>query len=238
MKTGGHGDDNSPAAVRPGRLWTTACCAAAAAAAVLGLALAAAPAMAQTVTLAGRMGERALLVVNGQPHAVTVGATVAGVRLLRWAGDDAEVEVGGARTRLRADGTSSPAGAARAGGAAREIVIAAGSGGHFAPLGSINGKAVRFVVDTGATLVAMGREDAQRLGLDLSGATAGYTQTANGPVPVQMVTLDRVRVGEVEVINVAALVMPQSLGFVLLGNSFLSRFQMRRDNDVMRLELR
>jgi aspartyl protease family protein len=55
---------------------------------------------------------------------------------------------------------------------------------------------------------------------------------------VQIVSLDRVRVGEVEISNVGAVVMPQALPYVLLGNSFLSRFQMRRDNDVMRLELR
>ncbi|MFM7506413.1 MAG: TIGR02281 family clan AA aspartic protease, partial [Rubrivivax sp.] len=50
--------------------------------------------------------------------------------------------------------------------------------------------------------------------------------------------LDRVRVGEVEVTQVGAVIMPQPLPYVLLGNSFLARFQMRRDNDVMRLQLR
>ena len=58
------------------------------------------------------------------------------------------------------------------------------------------------------------------------------------PVPVQIVVLDRVRVGEVEITQVGALVMPQPMPYVLLGNSFLTRFQMRRDNDVLRLELR
>jgi aspartyl protease family protein len=47
-----------------------------------------------------------------------------------------------------------------------------------------------------------------------------------------------VRVGEVEVSNVDAIVMPAQMPYVLLGNSFLSRFQMRRDNDVLRLERR
>jgi aspartyl protease family protein len=53
-----------------------------------------------------------------------------------------------------------------------------------------------------------------------------------------MVTLNSVRVGEIEVINVPAVVMPAQMPHVLLGNSFLTRFQMRRDNDVMRLEQR
>ena len=206
--------------------------------AALLLSLAVAAAQAQSVSLAGRMGDRALLIVNGQPHTVAVGATAAGVRLLRWTGEDAEVEVAGAKSRLRVGATPAQIGAARAPSAAREIVMTASSGGHFTPAGAINGQAVRFVVDTGATLVAMGKDEALRLGVDLSNARIGMSQTANGPVQVQIVVLDRVRVGEVEITNVGAVVMPQPLPFILLGNSFLSRFQMRRDNDVMRLELR
>ena len=209
---------------------------------LLSLAVAGAPAQSvssvSSVSLAGRMGDRALLVVNGQPHTVALGGTVAGVRLLRWSGDEAEVEVAGARSRLRVGGTPAQIGAARAPAAAREIVMTASSGGHFTPAGAINGQAVRFVVDTGATLVSMGKDEALRLNLDLSGARNGVSQTANGPVAVQIVVLDRVRVGEVEINNVGAVVLPQPLPFILLGNSFLSRFQMRRDNDVMRLELR
>lgn len=191
-----------------------------------------------SVSLAGRMGERALIIVNGQPHTVTVGRTAAGVRLLRWSGDEAEVEVAGAKSRLRVGGTPAQVGAVRAPAAAREIVMTVSSGGHFTPAGAINGQAVRFVVDTGATLVSMGKDEALRLNLDLSSARSGVSQTANGPVAVQIVVLDRVRVGEVEINNVGAVVMPHPLPFILLGNSFLSRFQMRRDNDVMRLELR
>ncbi len=195
-------------------------------------------AQAQGVSLAGRMGDRALLVINGQPLTVAVGGTAGGVRLLRWNGDEAEVEVAGARSRLRVGGTPAQIGSARAPSAAREIVMTAGSGGHFMPTGAINGQAVRFVVDTGATLVSMGQDEALRLNLDLSSSRTGVSQTANGPVPVRIVVLDRVRVGEVEINNVGAVVMPQPMPFILLGNSFLNRFQMRRDNDVMRLELR
>lgn len=196
-------------------------------------------ASAQTVQLAGRMGDRALVMVDGKPHTLAVGSSAGGVTLLRWVGDEAELGVGGQRQRLRVGG--SPAqlgGGAAAGPAGREIVMTAGPGGHFTPQGSINGRAVRFVVDTGATTVAMGADEAQRLGIDLSSAASGWSQTANGPVAVKLVTLTRVRVGEVEISNVAATVLPQPMPFVLLGNSFLGRFQMRRDNDVMRLQLR
>ena len=195
-------------------------------------------ASAQSVALAGRMGDRALLVVDGRAQTVGLGNTAGGVRLLRWVGEDAEVEVAGQKTQLRVGGTPAQVGAGVRAVAGREIVMTAGTGGHFTPSGSINGKAVSFMVDTGATLVAMGLDDAQRLGVDLKSARPGMSQTANGPVRVLMVTLDRVRVGEVELTQVAAVVLPQPMPFVLLGNSFLTRFQMRRDNDVMRLELR
>jgi aspartyl protease family protein len=195
---------------------------------------------AQSVVLAGRMGERALLVVDGRPHTLSVGQTAAGVRLLRWNGDSAEIERGGAAYSLQIGAAPAQLQAAPTGvnTGARQIVISAGPGGHFVAGGAINGRATRFMVDTGATLVSLGREDAERLGLDLSAARNSVTQTANGPVNVQTLTLATLRVGEVELANVQAMVLPATLPYVLLGNSWLSRFQMRRDNDVMRLELR
>jgi aspartyl protease family protein len=129
------------------------------------------------------------------------------------------------------------AGAARA-NAGREIVVTAGTGGHFITPGSINGRAVQFMVDTGATSVAISQADAERVGLDWRGAKRALSSTANGAVPVHLLTLNSVRVGEVEVANVSAVVVPAQMPYVLLGNSFLTRFQMRRENDVMRLELR
>ncbi len=206
------------------------------------LLLATTAAQAQNVSLAGRMGERALLVIDGQPQALAVGQTAGGVRLLRWvgaAGDQVEVQVKSGNSLLRLGSTPAQLGAAAAPrGGGREIVLTAGPGGHFVTSGSINGKPARFMVDTGATLVVLGRDDAQRMGIDLSGAQTALTHTANGQVPVLVITLNSVRVGDVELDNVGAVVMPQPMPMVLLGNSFLSRLSMRRDSDVMRLELR
>lgn len=200
----------------------------------------AAAAQAQGVVLAGRMGERALLVVDGRPHTLAVGQSAAGVRLLRWHGDSAEIERGGVDYSLSLGSAPARLHAAPVGviTGARQIVISAGPGGHFVAGGAINGRAARFMVDTGATLVSIGRDDAERLGLDLSAARNAVTQTANGPVDVQTLTLATVRVGEVELANVNAMVLPGSLPHVLLGNSWLGRFQMRRENDIMRLDLR
>ncbi len=195
---------------------------------------------APAVQLAGVMGStKALLVIDGQTQMLAVGERARGIRLLSLQGDTAEVERDGMRLSLRVGASPAVVGAGlpKPGGA-REIVLTAGPGGHFTTGGAINGQAVSFLVDTGATLVALSQSEAARLRLDLRNAQRGLRRTANGTVPVVMVTLNSVRVGEVEVINVPAVVMPAQMPHILLGNSFLTRFQMRRDNDVMRLEYR
>ena len=194
---------------------------------------------AQSVTLAGSMGNKALLVIDGQPHMLAVGQSAAGVTLQQLGEGRATVQQGGSSTTLRLGGAPARlSGTAVPAADALEIVLQAGLGGHFTSAGSINGRPVQFMVDTGATVVALSQAEAQRIGLDYRDAQRGMTQTANGPVPVHRVSLGRVRVGEVEIANVDAIVMPAQMPYVLLGNSFLSRFQMRRDNDVLRLEKR
>ena len=97
---------------------------------------------------------------------------------------------------------------------------------------------MRFLVDTGATQVAIGQAEADRLGLAYRSAPRGFTNTANGQVPIWKVSLGVVRVGEVQVYNVDAVVLPAPMPYVLLGNSFLTRFQMKRENDTLTLAKR
>lgn len=204
------------------------------------LACSAAAAPAQTVTLNGSIGTRqALLVIDGQPRAVAVGATVKGVRLLSLSPPQAEVEVAGARRTLTLGAGPVRAAGDNGAGSGREIVLTAGPGGHFLTGGAINGRAATFLVDTGATSVALGQADADRMGIDYKNSTRrGMAETANGRVPAYGVTLNSVRVGDVEVANVEAIVLPAAMPHILLGNSFLTRFQMKRENDVLRLEKR
>jgi aspartyl protease family protein len=191
------------------------------------------------VQLAGLMGRKALLVIDGQTQVLAVGGSAQGVKLLSLDEGQAVVEVDGSRFSLRVGASPVAVGAAPpAAAAAREIVLTAGPGGHFITDGSINGQAVSFMVDTGATVVALSQADAARIGLDLRSGRASLSSTANGTVPVVEVTLTSVRVGGIEISNVKAVVMPAQMPHVLLGNSFLTRFQMRRDNDVLRLEYR
>jgi aspartyl protease family protein len=200
----------------------------------------------RSVGLAGQIGRRkALLVIDGAPVTLAVGEARAGVRLRALGDGQAEVELAGRVVLLRqGDAPQRLDGAAAAGADAtdaagrREIVLPMGLGGHFLGSGAINGRPVRFMVDTGASVVALSADEAARIGIDLSSATPVTIGTANGPVPGRRVTLSAVSLGGVTVANVAAVVTPAPMTHVLLGNSFLQRFQLRRDNDVMRLQLR
>lgn len=122
----------------------------------------------------------------------------------------------------------------------RQVSIARGNGGHYRVTGSINGHLVPFMVDTGATSVAMNAFQAQRLGIDYraSGMPVVAT-TASGQVAGYQVRLSRVKVGELELRDVDGLVLEG--GFpteVLLGNSYLSRVRMSDQNGMLLLESR
>ena len=189
----------------------------------------------QTVSMSGSMGDKALLVINGAPRSVAVGATQTGVKLVSVGPNDAMVEIAGRRVTLSLGGTPVNLGGAASEGSGSQIVLTAGSGGHFFTRGSINGKTVQFVVDTGATNISLSQSEADRIGLNYRNGERGVSNTANGQVMVYRTMLDVVRVGDVLVYNVAATVLPAQMESVLLGNSFLTRFQMKRENDVMML---
>lgn len=200
--------------------------------------LACAAAGAQTATLQGMLGNRALLIVDGRPpKGVAPGDTHAGVKVISTSADAAVVEIAGQRQVLRLGEAPASIGGG-AGPHGSRIVLTAGSGGHFMATGAINGRAAQFVVDTGATFVSMGAADAQRFGVDWKAGQIGSAQTANGVMPAWRVKLASVRIGDVEVFDVDALVSQQPIPSILLGNSFLNRFQMKRDHEQMVLERR
>lgn len=193
---------------------------------------------ASSVTLTGTIGSRAILIVNGAPpKTVAIGETFQGVKLVSLQSEQAVVELDGKRINLRMDTPVSIGGGGGSGGGNR-IVLPADSRGHFLTQGTINGRAVTFMLDTGATNVALSAADAQRIGLDYTKGQPVQIGTANGTTQGYRLRLQSVRVGDVEVYDIDAVVSQQPMPFVLLGNSFINRFSMRRDADQMVLEKR
>ena len=200
--------------------------------------LAPSSARAESVMLTGTIGNRAILIVDGAaPRTVAAGEKLGSVKVVSVQGDQAVVEVGGQRTTLRMD---QPASVGGGGGGANgtRIVLPANSGGHFMTAGAINGRTVNFMVDTGATLVSISAADALRIGLDYKQSSPVQINTANGVGRAFRVRLNTVRVGDVEVYDVDALVSEQPMPYVLLGNSFINRFSMQREGDQMVLQKR
>jgi aspartyl protease family protein len=196
-------------------------------------------AQSQSVTLTGMVGSKALLIVDGsEPKIVAAGERFKGVKIVSTAGDSAVLEINGRRHNARIGDSPTSVGSGQAGSGGSKIVMSVGEGGHFMARGSINGKATQFMVDTGATAVSMGAAQAKQMGLDYTAGKPIRISTANGQAMGYLLTLNSVRVGDVEVHNVEAIVSQQSMPFVLLGNSFLTRFSMRRDSDQMVLERR
>ncbi|MFO1336930.1 MAG: retropepsin-like aspartic protease [Burkholderiaceae bacterium] len=196
------------------------------------------PAMAQNVLLSGTLGSsKAILVIDGQMQTVAVGSTARGVTLKRLvSADEAVVEIGGKPFSLRMGASPVSLGGSGGGGGGSAIVLPVGPGGHFMANGTVNGKSANFMIDTGATTIAMGLSDATRLGLKYDGGRRGMASTAGGNVPMYEVSLNSVRIGDVEVYGLSAGVVEANMPYILLGNNFLSRFTMRRDGDTMRLE--
>jgi aspartyl protease family protein len=201
--------------------------------------LSAALAQAQTVGLAGMLGGRALLIVDGAaPKAVAAGDAFKGVKVISTQGDVAVIEIGGKQHSLRVGDAPAMVGGSGEAASGTRVVLSAGSGGHFLAQGQINGKQTQMVVDTGATVVALSATEAQRMGLNYQSGAPVQMSTANGVIPGWRVKLASVRVGDVTVYDVDSVVSSGAMPYVLLGNSFLSHFQMTRTNDQMVLDKR
>lgn len=202
----------------------------------VGLCLVSGLAGAQDVGLAGVLGSKAMLMINGgEPQSVAVGQSLEGVRVVSVQGDQVVIEIGGKKRPLRVG--QHAIGAAAADGSGK-ITMTADNQGHFYTTGTINGVSVRFLVDTGATMISLGATDARRVGLDFNRGQKGMTQTANGQVVVSKIQLDTVRIGDVTLHNVDALVHQTEMPMALLGMSFLNRMEMQRDGSTMTLKKR
>jgi aspartyl protease family protein len=186
------------------------------------------------VALIGTIGDRAAVVAidGGDPKTVKVGQTWGGITVIAVEKDRAIVQIDG-KKRVLAQGQHYR----QAGPASdrQSVTVAADSNGHFFTEGSINGIPIRFIVDTGASSIALPAADAQRMGIDYRKGRRGFSQTANGPVPTYGVKLETVRLGSIELSGVDAIVIEQGLNIALLGMSFLGRVEMKQEGRTMTL---
>ncbi|MEO8039349.1 MAG: retroviral-like aspartic protease family protein, partial [Betaproteobacteria bacterium] len=137
------------------------------------------PAHAVDVTVVGLTSGKAIVTINGgRPKTLSIGQVgPEGVKLLSATSDQAQFEIDGKRRTLTmGQGISTsfaPTGRSK-------VVLSADGTGHYLTQGTINGGQVKFLVDTGATMVSLGISDARRLGINYLNGERGTSNTANG----------------------------------------------------------
>lgn len=194
---------------------------------------------ADKITLHALFKNKAIIMIDGARRVLSVGQTSPeGLKLLDTdtREETARIEMNGRIDELRLGVVISAITPQGSGGA----TLFADPSGHFYADGSINGVPVRFLVDTGATSIAMNSAVARRIGVDyMKRGRPGIASTASGMVRTYQVKLKRVKVGDIVLHNVEAGVLEGGFPHdVLLGMSFLGRLNMKREGNRMELRKR
>ncbi|MBI2969824.1 MAG: TIGR02281 family clan AA aspartic protease [Gammaproteobacteria bacterium] len=188
------------------------------------------------IVVVGLFKDRAVVSIDGRQHVLSAGMTSPeGVTLISADSREAVLEVDGIRTAYALGAHIGSQYKKRE--APSTVTVAPDLQGMYLVNGNINGFQVDFVVDTGATYIAMNRHQAKRLGLDykLEGRQA-LSSTAAGITKVYLVNLDKVRIGDIEIRNVPGAVHDgDHPAIILLGNSFLNQLNLSREGDMLQL---
>ena len=204
-------------------------------AAVMAISVQAAPNQVQVV---GLFEGAAVLLVDGQRKFVRAGQTgPGGVKVVSANSQGAVLNVAGVERRFNLSREHATQGFAAP--TKKTHSIARGPGGHYWVDGSVKGFNVRFLVDTGATSVAMNEMQANRLNIDFKQGVPTHINTASGVTQGWQVKLPQVSIGGIEVLGVEAVVLEG--GFpteVLLGMSYLNHVSWREEQGLLVLESR
>ena len=194
--------------------------------------------LSRQVVLQGVLGSKALLSIDGKRLVLSPkDAPQEGVRVLRVSADVVQVEIDGQARQLRL-GDSHVVTAPYKPRQTTSVSIPRGASGMYTTVGSINGLPVAFLVDTGASTMAMNAGQAKRLGIDYRVVgEPTFVGTASGVSKAYRVTLDTVTVGEIKQQNISAVVIEGQRPLqVLLGMSFLGRLEIQHDGSLIRLK--
>ena len=194
----------------------------------------------EKISLHAIFGEKAMLLVDGKRHLLKKGEiTPEGIKLIST--DTIEevvvVEINGEQEVLKLGLVASTAIVS-----SKEDIFTlwADPRGHFFTDGKINGTTIRFLVDTGATSIALNSQQAERIGLDYKiVGKKGWSNTASGVVPIYTLKLNEVRVGKITLHNIDAAVIEGAYPTeALLGMSFLRKVNLTREGNQLHFLLK
>lgn len=193
-------------------------------------------AFATQINVTGLFKTKAMVVINGnEPRVLAVGQMDQGARLIAADAQSATFWVDGQRRVLEMGQSYAGKGSDE-----RPVVsLNADARGHFSASGFINGHSLTFLVDTGASSIAISTQEADRLELSYRNGQPGKVSTANGTATAYRVLFNNVRVGGISLNMVPGLVVEGGgLPVALLGMSFLNQINMKREGSVMTLTRR
>lgn len=196
-----------------------------------------APVLAATqLNVVGLFSNKAVVAINGSaPQTISAGQTKSGVKLISASSDSATFLVEGKQQTLKMGQAASIAGNNAPQNNA-PVSLYADQSGHFFGNLSINGASLKYVVDTGATTVALNSGDAKFAKIDYEKGERITMQTANGDVSAYLVKINTLKIGTIILNNVVATVNEGgSPPVVLLGMTALTHMSMKNENSILTL---
>lgn len=183
-----------------------------------------------------------MLSIDGQKaKIVRAGTQYKDVKLISSDTSEAVIEVNGQRETLTLNGSTVVTDQLGSFSQTAEpmVKIRVNEFGFFESRGTINGRGIRFLVDTGASLVVLNSQQADAIGLEYKNGVKGTASTASGLAPMYTVNLSRMSLGAIEARDIEAGVIEGAFPEIpLLGMSFLGKLNMKRVGNVMTLEKR
>ncbi|MBI3561944.1 MAG: retroviral-like aspartic protease family protein [Gammaproteobacteria bacterium] len=188
-----------------------------------------------SIQVVGLFKDVAIIRQNNQQTVLRVGTSRNGLRLIEASSERAVFEYQG--HKISHSLSDSPVLNFSGGGTSGEVRIVANNGSYQLS-GSINGVGQEFILDTGATYVTLTAHQAQALGINyLHQGKHLQLRTANGVADAYLVTVDSVRVGDIQINQVQAAVLPNfNSDKILLGASFLNNVSLVSEGQVMLLQ--
>jgi aspartyl protease family protein len=188
------------------------------------------------VNVVGLFSGKAIVIINGgAPTSIGAGQTKNGVKLIAASSESATFLVEGKKQTLKMGQAASVAGSTAPVGN-EALSLYADQAGHYYGTLSINSAVLKYVVDTGATTVALNSGDAKYAKIDYEKGERINMSTANGLVSAYLVKLNTLKIGSITLHDVVATVNEGgSPPVVLLGMSALNRMNMKNENSIMTL---
>lgn len=188
------------------------------------------------VNVVGLFSNKAIISVNGgKPKTLSVGETSNGVKLIAANSQTATLQIEGKMQQLGMGQAASVGGGSASSGVS-SVTLYANPQGHFISDCTINGAEFKFLLDTGATTVAMNSGDAKFAKIDYKSGTPMQASTANGEVTGYKVKLNSLKIGAITLSQVDATVLEGgSPPIILLGMSALNRLEMKRQDIALTL---